>query len=162
MPTLVKKLLTPDLRSPAFPEDARAAGSLPTYKSRADLTDPAVRERLSPNAIRAFFRIMERWKIGDEDARLLLGETSSDAFRAMKKDAEQTLGEDKLRRISFLLGIFEALNIVYSRELADKWMRLPNTNDTFQGRTPIEHLKSGGVPAFAKVRNLLKARQWGY
>ena len=162
MPTLTNKLPTPDLRSPAFPEGARPAVSPPTSTSRVDLTDPAVRERLSANAIRAFFRIMERWKVGDEDARLLLGETSSDAFHALKADAEQTLGEDNLRRISFLLGMFEALNIAYSRELADKWMRLPNTNDIFQGRTPIEHLKSGGMPAFAEVRNLLKARRWGY
>ena len=145
-------------QSPVLPSTSLS----PNPEPRVDLTDPAVRERLSPNAIRAFFRIMERWKVGDEDARLLLGETSSDAFHAMKKNPERTLGEDNLRRISFLLGMFEALNIVYSRELADKWMRLPNQESTFQGEKPLEYLKRGNLSAFASVRNLLKAQRWGY
>ena len=128
---------------------------------QADLADPAVRERLSPNAIRAFFRIMHRWKVQDDDARLLLGANTSQAFQSLQKDNEQTLDEANLRRISFLLGIFEALNILYSQELADKWMQLPNKNNIFQGKTPIEHLKRGGLPAFAEVRKLLEARRCG-
>ena len=38
-----------------------------------DLSAKAERERLSPAAIKAFFNIMARWQVRDEDARALLG-----------------------------------------------------------------------------------------
>ncbi len=50
-----------------------------------DLADKAERGRLSPSAIKAFFNIMTRWKIRDEDARALLGGVSNGPFYEMKK-----------------------------------------------------------------------------
>ena len=129
---------------------------------KADLSDPATRERLSPDAIHAFFKIMELWKIRDEDARLLLGKTSNEAFQSLKKDTEQTLDEDRLRRISFLISMFKTLNILYSEGLADKWMQLPNRENIFHGKTPLEHLKHGDLQDFALVRRFLKAQRWGF
>ena len=38
-----------------------------------DLASKAERERLSPSAVRAFFNLVERWKIRDDDAKVLLG-----------------------------------------------------------------------------------------
>ena len=40
-----------------------------------DLTDRATRERLSGPALRAFFNVMARWQVKDDDARQLLGGT---------------------------------------------------------------------------------------
>lgn len=127
-----------------------------------DLSDQAERNRLSPGAIWAFFNIMEKWNIRDEAARQLLGGMSNGAFYALKKAGDRVLDEDKLRRISYLVGIFKALNIIYSEELADKWMRLPNKNRIFGGMTPNDYLIHGGLPAFATVRKLLDARRGGH
>ena len=38
------------------------------------------------------------------------------------------MDEDQLTRISLLIGIYKALNILYSRKLADAWMLLANSN----------------------------------
>ena len=38
-----------------------------------DLASKAERERLSPSALKAFFNIVDRWGVRDEDARHLLG-----------------------------------------------------------------------------------------
>jgi hypothetical protein len=46
-----------------------------------DLCTKAERERLSPLAIKAFFKIMLRRKVRDEDARVLLGGISKRLFR---------------------------------------------------------------------------------
>lgn len=127
-----------------------------------DLSDRAERDRLSAGAIRAFFNIMEKWKVRDETARHLLGGMSNGAFYALKKDGDRALDEDKLRRISYLIGIFKALNIIYSEELADRWMQLPNQNRIFGGMTPGDYLIRGGLPAFATVRKLLDARRGGH
>ena len=74
---------------------------------------------------------MDRWGVRDEDARQLLGGVSNGTFYAMKKDPERALDEDKLRRISYLVGIFKALNILHGETLADRWMTLPNRNRIF-------------------------------
>jgi hypothetical protein len=85
-----------------------------------DLTSKAERERLSPAAVRTFFNIMTRWNIRDEDARVLLGGVSNGPFYDMKKNPDRVLDADRLVRISYLIGIFKALNILYSEKLADK------------------------------------------
>jgi len=127
-----------------------------------DLTSPAARERLSPSALKAFLRLMDRWRVRDNDARTLLGGVSNGPFYAMKKQgAARVLDADRLLRISYLVGIFKALNILHSRALADEWVRLPNTNRIFGGTTPLAYMLKGGVPAMQTVRRLLDARRGG-
>lgn len=45
-----------------------------------DLTAKTERERISLAALRAFFNIVERWGIRDEDARALLGGLSNGSY----------------------------------------------------------------------------------
>ena len=126
-----------------------------------DLTSKAERERLSPAAIRAFFNLVARWSIRDEDARALLGGISNGPYYEMKKHPDRVLDTDRLLRISYLIGIFKALNILHSKKLADAWIRLPNSNRIFAGKTPLAYMMTGGVPAMQTVRRLLDARRGG-
>ena|SRR5690606_24994063 len=126
-----------------------------------DLTDKGVRERLSSGALRAFFNIMERWKVRDEDARALLGGISNGPYYELKKNPERVLDADRLQRISYLVGIFKALHILYSEALADAWVTRPNTNRIFAGLSPLEFMVRGGLPSLAIVRRLLDARRGG-
>jgi hypothetical protein len=126
-----------------------------------DLSAKAERERLSPSAIKAFFNIARKWGLRDEDARALLGGISNGQFYEMKKKIERTLDTDTLTRISYLVGIFKALNILYSAKLADAWMQRPNTNRIFGGGTPLEYVISGGMPALQTLRRLIDARRGG-
>ena len=124
-----------------------------------DLSDRDERTRLSAGALTGFLNIMAHWRVRDEDARHLLGGVSNGTFYAMKKEPERLLDEDRLRRISYLIGIFKALNILYGEVLADRWMQLPNRNRIFGGLTPLAYLIRGGLPAFETVRRLLDARR---
>jgi hypothetical protein len=119
------------------------------------------RVRLSPAALKAFFNIMTRWQVRDEDARALLGGVSNGPFYEMKRDPDRTLDTDRLTRISYLIGIFKALNILHARPLADEWVRLPNRNAVFDGQTPLAYMIRGGLPAMQVVRRLLDARRAG-
>lgn len=126
-----------------------------------DLSAKTERERLSPSAIKAFFNIMAKWDVRDEDARALLGGVSNGQFYEMKKKPERTLDADALTRASYLVGIFKALNILYSKKLADAWMQRPNTNRIFGGQTALAYMIKGGLPAMQTVRRLLDARRGG-
>jgi hypothetical protein len=126
-----------------------------------DLTSKQERERLSPAAVRTFFNIATRWNIRDEDARVLLGGMSNGPFYEMKKSPERVLDADRLARISYLIGIFKALNILYSETLADKWVQLPNSNPIFGGQTPLAYMMKGGQSAMQTVRRLLDDRRGG-
>lgn len=119
------------------------------------------RARLSASALKAFFNLMDRWAIRDEDARGLLGGVSNGPYYTWKKKPERVLSADVLTRISYLIGIFKALNILYGEKLADEWVRLPNTNRIFGGQTPLNYMLRGGVPALQIVRRLLDARRGG-
>ena len=126
-----------------------------------DLSARTERERLSGPALEAFFNIMARWQVRDEDARALLGGVSHGPFYEMKRDAGRVLDTDRLTRVSYLIGIFKALQILHAPPLADEWVHLPNSNPVFGGRTPLAYMMRGGLPAMQTVRRLLDARRAG-
>jgi uncharacterized protein (DUF2384 family) len=146
-----------DARLPtqAYPASRFDAPAFPDLSARAE------RERLSHSALRGFFAIAERWKLRDDEARELLGGVSSSAYYEWKKKPERTLEVDRITRISYLVGIYKALHILYGEALADEWIRLPNRNRMFGGRSPLEYMLAGGLLAMQTVRRLLDARRGG-
>jgi uncharacterized protein (DUF2384 family) len=142
----------------AYPETRYSAAVLP------DLSRLEERRRLSATALKALFNVVHHWKIRDEDARELLGGISNGAYYQLKKNPRtpgKSLDQDKLVRISYLIGIFKSLNILYSQRLADQWMQRPNSNPIFAGRTPLDYILRGGTPAMDMLRRLLDARRGG-
>lgn len=120
------------------------------------------RKRLSGSSLTGFFKMMEIWKVRDEDAKLLLGGVSNGPFYEMKKNPKsKVLGVDQMYRVSYLLGIFKAINVLHSQELADRWVQIPNKGPLFYGKTPLQYMIEGGLPALQTVRRFLEARTQG-
>jgi hypothetical protein len=126
-----------------------------------DLNDRAERERLSRSALKGFFKLAAAWSLRDEEARELLGGLSSSTFYEWKKQPDRVLEVDRITRISYLLGIYKALHILHGDQLADEWVKLPNKNAVFGGRTPLSQMLAGGLLAMQTVRKLLDARRGG-
>ena len=127
----------------------------------ADFSSKEVLKRLSPAGVKAFLKIAELWELRDEDARQLLGGMSNGAFYELKRSGGRLLDQDRLTRISLLTGVFKALNILYDKRLADRWVQLPNSNPMFGGESPLKYMIKGGLPAMLRVRQLLDARRGG-
>ena len=142
-------------RTPAYP------ATPVTTAPAVDLSDRATRERLSGPGLRAFFNVMARWQVKDDDARLLLGGVTNGPFYEMKRQPDRLLDVDRLTRVSLVIGIFKALGMLHSDALADRWVHLPNTNRLFGGSTPLAYMIRGGLPAMQTVRRLLDARRAG-
>jgi uncharacterized protein (DUF2384 family) len=130
------------------------------FDTSPDLSKAATRQRLSPAAIQGFLQIMEKWGIKDPDARQLLGGISHGSYYNWKKQSKR-LDQDTLIRISLLIGIFKALNILYSEALADAWITLPNRNPMFRGQSPLAFMIERGQPGMLLVRQVLDARRGG-
>jgi hypothetical protein len=127
-----------------------------------DLQAREERERLSASALKGFFKLASAWQLRDEDARELLGGVPSSTFYEWKKNPDPVvLKVDRITRVSYLIGIYKSLHILYSDELADEWVRLPNTNSLFGGGTPIAYMLAGGLLAMQTVRKLVDARRGG-
>ena len=112
-------------------------------------------------ALRAFFRLVDLWGLSVEQARMLLGRPSRATMYNWKAGRARTVPHDTLRRISYLLGIYKALQILYrDPQLADSWIRRPNA--AFGGHSALERMLAGDVTDLAAVRAYLDAARGGW
>ena len=126
-----------------------------------DLNDPAERSRLTPAAVRGMQELTRTWGVTVEESCALLGDLSPSTWHAWSRTPPRTLGVDQLTRISYLMGIYTALKILYPGPLAVEWIARPNTNALFGGRRPLDVMIAGGIPALDRVRALLDSRRGG-
>ena len=133
-----------------------------TPEALVDFNSVEERKRLSGSSLIMFFKMMKIWKVRDEDARLLLGGVTNGPFYELKKNPKgKVLDVDGMFRVSYLLGIFKAINILHGQKLADEWVQLPNRNPMFAGKTPLQYMIDGALPAMQNVRRLLDGRRGG-
>lgn len=126
-----------------------------------DLRDPATRRRLTAAAVPALVVLAADWGLTDQQAADLMGSISLSTWRRWKKAAPDDLGVDGLTRASYLLGMYRALHVILDSANADRWISLPNTGPLFAGRTPLEVILRGGIPAMDRVRVHLDAVRGG-
>jgi hypothetical protein len=98
----------------------------------------------------------------DEQLRLL-GQPPRSTFFAWRKDPERAaLPRDTLERLSNLLGIWKALQILLPDEAAaDAWVRQPNSAPVFGGRSALQHMLAGNVADIHHVRRYLDGVRGG-
>jgi hypothetical protein len=105
-------------------------------------------------AMRAFFHAAELWKVTNEQARVLLGRPARSTFYNWKAGRISAVPHDTVRRLSYLLGVYKALQILFeSPEQADAWVRRPNA--AFGGGSALERMLGGDVTDLAAVRGYL-------
>jgi len=112
----------------------------------------------SVSALRTFFNIVKQWKLGADEARVLLGVPSTTFLRWKKAAESATLSRDTLERISCIFGIYKALHTIYAEPaVADDWLRRRNDNPLFDGQAPLTRMLSGCAADLLIVRQHLDA-----
>jgi hypothetical protein len=118
------------------------------------------RREMSAGALRTFFRIAEAWGLDTEQQRTLLGSPARSTFFQWKRGAGGALPRDTLERISYVLGIWSALQVLLPRPAAaDAWVNQPNSAPLFGGRSALEMMLSGNVADLFLVRQYLDAQR---
>ena len=110
--------------------------------------------------LRAFANIAERWGLTIADQLRLLGIASRSTYFKWRREHEPRLPQDTLERLSYLLGIYKALQILLpDAAAADAWVRQPNAAAPFGGRSALERMLSGQVADLYVVRQYLDAER---
>jgi Protein of unknown function (DUF2384) len=136
------------------------------YRLDATRFTPANRRRLSGPAMRSFTAIADLWGLSEEERLLVLGLPSRSTYfgwaKAAREHAEVNLPADTLLRISAVLGIHKALNILFAteREGVD-WLRTPHSALPFGGQPPLALAAGGTQDGLMAVRRFLDAARGG-
>ena len=118
---------------------------------------------MSGPALRTFFRIAAAWKLSVDEQMTLLGLTTRSTYFKWKKGEDAILPKDTLERISYILGIYKALQILLpDPAAADAWVRQPNDAPTFAGGSALDRMLSGRVADLYVVRQYLDAERSGW
>ena len=113
-------------------------------------------------ALRSFFRLAEHWKLRIAEQRRLLGDPAESTFFKWKRDQDGHPARDVIERISYLLGIWKSLQILFpDPAVADAWVRKPNKAAMFGGRSALERMLAGNVSDLNAVRRYLDAARGG-
>jgi hypothetical protein len=116
--------------------------------------------RMASAGLRTFFRIAALWDLTVEEQVTLLGSPSRSTYFKWKKEGTASLPRDVLERLSYVLGIYKALQLLLPDEAsADSWIRRPNDAQPFGGRSALDRMLAGGVADLYEVRRYLDAER---
>ncbi len=130
---------------------------MPRTKSHS-ISEPAEFARVG---LVAFFRIAEAWSLDTEQQMVLLGKPRRTTFIKWKKNEAKKLPADTIERISYLLGIYKALHVLFANEAqADSWVNRDNTAPIFAGKNAIEYMLHGKMINLFEVRRYLDTQNY--
>ena len=113
---------------------------------------------LSRAGLQAFFNIMQAWEVEDETARALLGSPPGQTFNNWKTNPDASLSHETLERISHVLGIYKALQVLLQDDkAADAWVKKPNSASIFSGASALD-LMIRDLSGLVQVREYLESQ----
>lgn len=114
---------------------------------------------MSAAGLRAFFNIARDWDLSVDEQIVLLGSPARSTFFKWKAAPQHArLTRDTLERLSLLLGIYKALQILLPQPAAaDGWVKRPNDAAPFNGQRALDRMLAGTVSDLVAVRQYLDA-----
>jgi Protein of unknown function (DUF2384) len=124
---------------------------------------PVNSKDVSPAALRTAIRILAAWGLSNKEQMTLLGNPPKSTFYRWKQGEGVVLSQDTLERLSYIFGIYAALQVLLPRpEAADAWIRKPNAAPLFGGSSALARMLSGQVADLYVVRQYLDAQRGGW
>lgn len=123
-------------------------------------------DRLSAAALLNFFGITDEWGLSSKQQIVLLGSPAKSTFYRMKEFAEgkqnkpARLNRDTLERISYVMGIYKALNILLpNARRSAEWIKKPNSAPLFHDQSALDIMMKGHVSNLCDVRRYLDGQR---
>ncbi|MBB5443221.1 hypothetical protein OKW35_003872 [Paraburkholderia sp. MM5477-R1] len=137
--------------------------SSPEASPRQSLSEPTLTQ-MSAAGLRAFFNIARDWDLSADEQIVLLGKPGRSTFFKWRATPETArLSHDTLERLSLLLGIYKALQILLPQpSAADTWVKRPNSAPPFGGKRALDRMLAGNISDLVAVRQYLDAMRGGW
>lgn len=128
--------------------------------------DAVNRRRLSGPGLRSFLAIADLWGLNEEQRLLVLGFPARSTYyhwtRAARRQEPLTLDVDVLTRISAVLGIHQALGVLFATPAEMMgWLRGAHDAPLFGGQPPLALATNGTQDGLLMVRRFLDAARGG-
>jgi hypothetical protein len=111
--------------------------------------------------VKAVTRTADLWNLRNADAAALFDVPIATWNRMKAGQYRGTLDRDKQMRASLIIGIFKGLRLLFNGPLEYGWPARQNSGPLYDGRTPVEFMISGGIPAMMRVRDHIDAMRGG-
>lgn len=116
------------------------------------------RQEMAAAGLKAFFAITSEWGLTRDEQRRLLGNPGRSRFYDMARSNRGNLSDDELDRLSYISGIYSALNILYNQDNTLRWLKHPGeAGSIWRGASPLDYMLTSGLVAFSDVRRYLDA-----
>ena len=137
---------------------------MPAPVRAAPASAPPSNRAMSAAGLRAFFNIAQAWNLNGDEQMVLLGAPPRSTFFKWKSSPEAAdLKRDTLERLSYILGIYKALQILLpDPTAADAWVKKPNSAPLFGGKSALDRMLGGNIGDLLAVRQYLDARRGGW
>ena len=132
--------------------------------SAREAPPPAYAPAVSAAGLRAFAQIARDWGLTTEEQMTLLGSPGRSTYFKWKATPDKAeLKRDTLERLSYLLGIYKALQILLpDPAAADAWVKQPNSAPPFSGKSALDRMLAGNISDLMAVRQYLDAVRGGW
>ncbi len=133
---------------------------VPRYESPSIFENPdnstVSKHDMAEAGLLAYFSIAGEWGINTSEQRTLLGNPGRSRFFELKAGKTYSVSDDELDRLAYVLGIYSALNILYSPENAILWLKNSSEpGSIWRGQSPLAYLLTGKMMALIDVYRYL-------
>lgn len=111
--------------------------------------------------VRAVTRTADAWNLTNAEAAALFDVPPATWSRMKAETFKGKLDQDKVTRASLIVGLFKGLRLLFNGPLTYGWPKAANAGPGFDGRSPVQFMIAGGIPAMISVRQHIDALRGG-
>lgn len=111
--------------------------------------------------VKAIVRTADAWQLTNAEAAALFDVPIATWNRMKAGVYKGNLDQDKVTRASLIIGLFKGLRLLFHGPLTYGWPKAANSGPDFGGKSPIDLMISGGIPAMLRVRQHIDALRGG-
>lgn len=113
-------------------------------------------------ALKGFFGICREWDCTQKEMTQLLGGVFRDTLAKYETLPQVKLPQDTLERISYILGIYKSLRVMYpTAERANRRVRLETSEPPFLGSSALDFMTRGSLEHLMETRRYFDAKRAG-
>ncbi|MDY6840190.1 MAG: antitoxin Xre-like helix-turn-helix domain-containing protein [Pseudomonadota bacterium] len=111
-------------------------------------------------ALKGFFNICREWGCSQDEMMQMLGGVSRSTLAKYQKLPYVKLSRDTLERISYVMGIYKSLRVMYpTAERANRRVRLATSEVPFSGTSALEFMARGSMKHLMQARRYFDAKR---